>query len=80
MGADEDRCVPVPTLGWVAGSGLRLNVQRFLAAPVDAIQVALLGFQVKCIRSFGVERDAIPIGSHGDVPVAVAHALHVHRA
>ena len=74
---DEDRSVPVPPLGRIAGGGLRLDVERLLAATIDPVQVPLLRLEVQRVVIFGIERDAVAVSAHGDVPVPVAHAFHV---
>ena len=78
--ADEDWRVPVPALGRVAGRGLRLDVERFLALPVVAVEVPLLRLQVEDVGIPRVDLDRVPVGPHRHVPVPVTDALDVGGA
>ena len=69
MGANQDRRVPVETFRRLSLFGLRLNVNGFAGAAVEAGQVAPLPLGVNNIRIVRVGKTLVPIGAQGDIPV-----------
>ena len=77
--ADEDRRVPVEPQRRVPGLGLRADVDRLVALPVVAQQVADLPLEIDRIGIGRIDGGGVAVGAVGDRPIEVGDAVGVER-
>jgi len=78
MRADQDWCIPVITLRWVALGGLWSYIDTFTGASVIARQVALLPLRVNDVRIGRIDGGLVPIAKQSDKPVCIGDAVYAH--
>ena len=71
MWGDQERRIPVPTVGRLSRLFLRLDVDDLLRAPVVSHQPAVLPLRVDDVGIGGIDLGLVAIATDGDEPVFV---------
>ena len=80
MRADQDGRIPVPALGGLSGSRLRLDVNQFIAVTPVAVDLALLILHVTDVFIGRVESHVVAVRTERNVPVLVSDTLGIQSA
>ena len=79
VGREDERGVPVPAQGVVAGLLVGLDEDGFPASPVETAEDAVLERRVDDVRVGGVDAGVEAVAAPGDEPVVVGDAVGVPR-